>query len=423
MQKLTLTAIILFLVFTGTGTFGQKANTSFPEIYKLIEQKDYFNAKEMYEKRKESLPAGYRHFTKAFIENAFNRPAESQACITWLADHHTEIPDSLLFRMYLVNEDNAIKICDYKAAEKAVTTVLDSYGKYLTGYERDDYSNNRKIWKALRDVPPQQVTISDNTNLKMEKDIAGFNNLKVSVAGDTINFIFDTGANFSTTTFSVAERMKMKIINADIEVGSITGQKVVSQLAVCDKFSFGNIEVRNAVFLVLPDSALSFPQISYQIFGVLGFPVIEALREIQITRDGHFIVPKSEIAFAGNSNMALDGLTPLILLNGRHFSFDTGADKTILYQSFYLAHKDYFDHNYTQAKTGMGGAGGKIETQAYIIDQAFTVSGKEIILKDVTLLMDKIKEDEDVYGNIGQDLIGQFSKMTLNFDRMFIEFE
>ncbi|RTZ46153.1 hypothetical protein EJ377_17055 [Chryseobacterium arthrosphaerae] len=47
------------------------------------------------------------------------------------------------------------------------------------------------------------------------------------------------------------------------------------------------------------DQALSFPQISYQINGILGFPVIEALKEVQLTQDDYFIVPEKETKISG----------------------------------------------------------------------------------------------------------------------------
>ena len=34
-----------------------------------------------------------------------------------------------------------------------------------------------------------------------------------------------------------------------------------------------------------------------------------------------------------------------------------------------------------------------------------------------------LQDHETVYGNIGQDLIKQFNKMTMNFDKMFIKFD
>jgi hypothetical protein len=63
------------------------------------------------------------------------------------------------------------------------------------------------------------------------------------------------------------------------------------------------------------------------------------------------------------------------------------------------------------------------EFSGYSISYEFEILDKKAKLENVKLLKEKIKEDEKVYGNIGQDLITQFQKMTLNFERMFIKFD
>ncbi|RTZ49457.1 hypothetical protein EJ377_02110 [Chryseobacterium arthrosphaerae] len=70
----------------------------------------------------------------------------------------------------------------------------------------------------------------------------------------------------------------------------------------------------------------------------------------------------------------------------------------------------------------MGGAGGKAEYDGFKVNHTFHILGKEIPLKDISLLKSKINK-ENVYGNMGQDVIRQFNTMTLNFDQMFIKFD
>jgi predicted aspartyl protease len=300
---------------------------------------------------------------------------------------------------------------------------LKDYKNLLSENEINEIENSLKIWFALENEPKQKTFIKDAVRLKMEKDKVGLNNLKVSNGKDSLNFIFDTGANLSTVPKSTAQLFGMKIIPVDIEVGTITGEKVPAQIAVCPEFKLDNIEILNSIFLVLDDNALAFPQIDYQIYGVLGFPVIEALREIQITRDGYFTVPKEETKNSFESNMAMDGLTPLIYINQRHFTFDTGADRTIFYHSYYIENQKEIDKNYKPEKISFGGAAGRKEFDGYVISVNINILDKEITLKDIQLLKEKIKNSETVYGNIGQDLIKQFHKMTMNFDRMFIKFD
>ncbi len=276
---------------------------------------------------------------------------------------------------------------------------------------------------ALSDVPPQQIFFQGETLLALHKDMAGLNNITVSAGGDTLGFIFDTGANLSTVCLSVAEKMGMEIIPSEILVGSITGEKMPAQLAVCSQLSIGKIVVKNVVFLVFPDNQLSFPQIGYKISGILGYPVLEAFGEIQITREGTMIIPQEYSAFSEPSNMAMDGLTPLICLEGDPYTFDTGADHTMLYAAYYQDNREDIEENYKPEKIKFGGAGGMREFYGFVIDRSFNISGKEISVEGVHLLKEKIKETETVYGNIGQDIMGQFGKMIMNFDQMFILFE
>ncbi|MFA5693549.1 MAG: hypothetical protein WC907_08030, partial [Acholeplasmataceae bacterium] len=145
--------------------------------------------------------------------------------------------------------------------------------------------------------------------------------------------------------------------------------------------------------------------------------------EIQITREGTMIIPETFSTFSGPSNMAMDGLTPLLCLEGDPYTFDTGADHTMLYAAYYQDNSKEIEEKYSTEKIQFGGAGGIREFDGFVIDRTFNISGKEITVEGVHLLQEKIKETETVYGNIGQDIMGQFQKMILNFDQMFILFE
>ncbi|MDP4189309.1 MAG: hypothetical protein Q8905_14755, partial [Bacteroidota bacterium] len=90
---------------------------------------------------------------------------------------------------------------------------------------------------------------------------------------------------------------------------------------------------------------------------------------------------------------------------------------------FYIEHQEEIDKSYKPQKISFGGAAGRSEFEGYIIDHTFNFCGKTFNLKGIQLLKEKINDDETVYGNIGQDFILQFNKMTLNFDHMFIRLE
>jgi len=396
---------------------------SFNAINSLIDQDNYFEAKKSLDLNIESLTDTHIAYFKLILDNAFNKSEESdEEAMRFLDNADSEIPRELLFKVYQIEADNALKVYNYKRAREITDIIVNDYKTCLDADQLSDHLNSLKIYNALENVPAQTVDVHGETIIKMTTDIAGLKNLKVHIGDDSENFIFDTGANLSTTIESVAKRLNMTIIPAGIEVGSINGSKVLADLAVCPKLTIGDIDVYNSIFIVFPDKELFFAQADYQIYGILGFPIIEAFKEIHITRDGNFIVPKKETEFHNPSNMALDHLTPLVYFNQKHFTFDTGADATTLYHHYYLENKQNIDKRYQLQKLTLGGAGGEETFDGFLIDYEFDVCGKKIAVKNVQLLKEAIG-DESVYGNIGQDLIQQFDEMILNFSKMQLSFK
>jgi len=423
-DKLFLLAITFIVLLGNTKISAQVLDRNFHQIYQLIDQKNFFEAQSFYQTNKSTLSLSHQKFIEICLDNAFGRLNDSNNKIERLMQEKVyKLPDSLQMTVLLIKEDNSVKLYDYKEAKKTTESLLSKYANSLTEDKLNEYRNNLKIWTAIEHQPKQKVVIKGESKLKLTKDKAGLNNLPVSAGKDTIDFIFDTGANFSTISKSAAKHLKMNIIPGAVEVSSITGNEVYAQLAVCPELAIGDITIHHAVFLVLEDDELSFPQIEYQIHGILGFPVIEALKEIRLTRDGYLIVPERETAFKELSNMAMDGLTPLILIDGRHFTFDTGASNTVLYSPYFIEHRKIIESKHQETSISLGGAGGVKQFSGFHIDVNFNVDGKSILLKDLAVLKNNVEaEKKTIYGNIGQDFIKQFDEIIINFHHMFIKF-
>jgi hypothetical protein len=420
MKKLLYLAVFIFV---STQLLAQKESDVFRSIYAYSFQRDYFTTSELFEVQKPLLSAVHKQYFEAVIYNAFNRIDESQMRIDGILMSENNLPDSLLFRLYETAGDNALKKFNYKKAVDAINVILDNYSSFLTPEQKSDYENDLILWSALVDVPPQQAAINGGVMIDMQRDLAGLNNLPVVINRIGLNFIFDTGANLSTTSQSVADSVGMRFLPVEIMVGTITGEKSATKLAVCDELKLGEMIFRNVVFLVLPDENLSFPQINYRIYGIIGFPVFESMNELIITQSGQFRVPEEQSAFTEKSNLALDGLTPLMSINGKHFTFDTGADHTIFYNRYFNENKEEIEKDYEPTDIQVGGAAGIKSLKGYTIIHTFHFMGQNITLDNISVFTEKLTPDEFVYGNIGQDFIRQFETMTLNFDKMFIRFE
>lgn len=409
-----------FLISCGIPKKASENAGSFREIKTLINQKNFFKAKKLFFSQQHKIPTKDRLVIKGILNSAFNKPRAANKTIERvLTTSKKSLSDSAIVNLLVLQYRNYGKLGEYKKAFHSAKTILEEHSHWLSQEKEKEYQNEMKIWAMLFEVPKQKINIPETNVMNIWRDKADLPNLEVNKGVDTIRFVFDTGANFSTVTETTAKKMDMELLEGTIEVGGVTGNTILSKLAVCPFFSIGNIQVENAVFLVFPDSALAFPSIDYQIHGIIGFPVIEALKEIHITQSDKFIVPKTYTNFQ-KQNLAMDFLTPIIQLGQEYYSFDSGASHTQLYQKYYKKHKDSIHKNYKKIELKYAGAGGAISKEGFYVEFSSKIQGKKIQLDSVQVFP---KIQKDFYGNIGQDFLHHFDKIILNFDKMFVVFE
>ncbi|MEO0528811.1 MAG: aspartyl protease family protein, partial [Bacteroidota bacterium] len=237
--------MISLLFVLGCGT-----NSNFDEIYSLIEQKNFFQARNVYDKSKNGIALKYRLFIEAVLDNSFNSVNSSKKKVSMLEESGFGFPDSLQLSILDLKLDNAVKLYDYKQAKETAKYIVANYKELVDSNELKSYQNNFAMWAALEHIEKQRIKPAKSTRLKMKKDLAGLSTLSTFIQNDSIDFIFDTGATLSTTTREIAERFNMTIFPATVDIGTITGSKVKANLAVCEKLNLGGNEFFNVVFIV-----------------------------------------------------------------------------------------------------------------------------------------------------------------------------
>lgn len=389
----------------------------------LLKHKQFFAARAILQTGV-PLPRFYELRMRMELDNAFNQPASAILhADTLLQTFAPQLDRATHQRILDIQQSSHARLYNYAGALRTMDQLIQQHGKRIGKKELAGYKNTRIIWQALAAQPPQTVTVKATTLIELKRDAAGLVTLPISSGLDSLGFIFDTGANISTTTESTAQRLGFDFMEGTVLVTSITGNQVPARIAVCRQLFIRHIEVRNAVFLVFPDQALYIPQIKYQINGILGFPVIEAMGEMQFEKNKFLRIPQQP-SQSTLRNMALDFLTPVIEIEGLSYTFDTGADQTILYQPWYKRFFSRIDGRYPLETLRYAGAGGAITRKGYQVSFAAAVADKNIVLDSLQLFPEPLKEKEaDYYGNVGQDLIGKFDKMTINFRSMYIRFE
>lgn len=367
-------------------------------------------------------------FYRGAVANKFNK---IKASITLLREFLNRFKDDSLRRDALeLLADDYIKIYQYAQAAGTYKALLEKHRAGMKADKLADIENSYRLSSAARRIPPQTISFRKSSIIKGTRDQAGLLNIPVEINGQISGFVFDTGANISTVTETAARKLNLKIIDARISVGTSTDAKVESKLGVAKTLIVGNIVLRNTLFLVMPDNALFISPLKYQINGIVGFPVIEALRKFTINRRDEISISAQNGKIAQSEpNLCLDELLPLVSgsFNNRRmtFSLDTGAATTTLYPAFYKVFDAELIKKLKAQTAKIGGAGGIKEMLAYRLpDLNLTIAGKAAKLSGVDLLTEPINDQSRYFaGNIGQDVIKQFERMTIDFQSMQLNFE
>lgn len=367
-------------------------------------------------------------FYRAAAAVAFNRPDEAIPELRrFVASREAAADPARRQSAYELLGDAYVRTFRYAEAAEVYAALVGEASADSSG--RENAANVRGLWGALAGTPAQTVEAPGPVRLTTTRDHANLVNVRVESDGQSIDFVYDTGANLSTVTASTAREMGFRVLADSVRVGSSTGGNSYARVAVAPELRIGGARVRNAAFLVFPDSALSFPQINYQIRGIIGFPVIAGFGATTLTREGELVLGDTADAdAAGEQNLCLRGLMPLVAAEHAgerlHFGFDTGAQSTALYPPFHAARREAVEAGGEPSTVQVGGAGGMRQVRAYTLSPlVLRIGGREATVPQVRVYVEPTSSDSDrFYGNIGQDVIRQFEAMTLDFRRMQLRF-
>ncbi|WP_276134195.1 retropepsin-like aspartic protease [Polluticoccus soli] len=419
MKTYILTALFLF------------ANIAYAQDSQLqidLDNADYFSLRDQLAKRNATLDAATRLYYSAFVDNAFNRNDLAIARVdSFLQLHQGTWTDNQTVLMEQMLMDSYVKTYQYGRAANIGNNLLTK----IHNDSRPALLNSRNIWGSLKDVPPQTVFYGESFTLPFKRNQVNLWEIPVKVNNsDEEEFIFDTGANISTISETYAQKLRLRPLDTRIDVIGGQGQKITSGLAVADSLQIGSALIRNVVFIVMPDDKLYFPQIRFTIKGIIGFPVISALKEIRISREGTISVSRTPDN-TRVQNMALNQLTPLVQTkNDKNetliLKFDTGAAQTDLYSNYFAKYKDRITTYGRSDRRKLVSAGGGRYMPVFVLDRFRLHVGDDIVnLKDIAVYTypEDISRSGSVYGNMGQDVISQFDEMAINFEHMYVDFK
>jgi len=421
-------AVFIFSLLAACGQYSASKNsdeTLDRRLSELLDRREYFQLETKLNLLQDSIDMKQKLYFQAFIDNAFNRDEVSNNDIdTLFKNYFPGLTDSMKAALGLLQDDNYFKLYQYGKSAQSINTVLDNYQGALDSDNISDIKNDLLIRNALKNIPPQAITIPDSTIIFWKKDKLGLFEIPVKSKAKTYDCIFDTRANISSISQSYAAKLGLKMLNVSYEEGSgITGIRFKTGLGIADSIYIGNILIRNVVFQVMPDSILYLAPVDFSLNVIIGLPVIEALKEIHIYRDGRMLIPLIQSKKALH-NLALDRLDPVISLetgdDTLSFHLDLGASSSDLYYAYFSKYKAQILKKAFIKTIQIGGAGGVQKKDVYILPALnLRLGNKKITIDSIAVHSEKIYASEKYYGNLGQDFTGQFKEIILNFTDMY----
>lgn len=386
------------------------------EVDSLSRMRDYFTLRDRVAAAADSTSAMMRR-ARAILAHAFNQPEQSNLQAVG-ALQHRDLSDFARFRLRQMMLMNNLRIGQYAAGAALADSLAGEAGQGASRDDIRDIENMGRIMRAVADVPPQRVTRHGAVRTTLRQG-----RIPIVINDSARNYIFDTGANLSTIMSSEAAAVGLSIRQAGIRVGTSTDAIVIADMGVAERIVIGGMEFRNVIFLVMPDSLLTFGDM--RIDGIIGFPVIAPMGEVRLRPRGELEVP-AEVPARVQRNLALSGLTPLSIGYWRNnrilCRIDTGANTTDFYVPFFGRFQSALEGEGQAEDRKMGGAGGSRTLPVYRLSNVVLQIGDTTVrLTNADVLTRSIVEDpNDEYldCNIGHDVFDQFSEYVFNFRDM-----
>lgn len=362
------------------------------------------------------------------LKSVLNQPEESNVLIQKFREQFNRFSDTIKYNLVQTEYYNNQKLDNYKKLKELSADLIEKYKPFINSGDFVELKDDNVAFGFLENELPITLIKNADTKIKVIKDLAGYNLLRVKSKNDSIaDMIFDTGANVNVVSESTAKKLNFRILpKAVVYVMGATGTRNASKIAIADQGYIENIEFRNAEFIVFPDSLLTFANGKYKINGIIGFPVIMRFESIRFT-DSLIYIPKNPNALTNVPNLFIEGDDYIIDVAYKNkklpFFFDTGNSNTSFYKNMY----DMDSMNFKVLKDTVfsySSVGGTLTEKAKLLPEIkLNCGSKSFVLNNTYIALEKNILNPDLYGNIGKDFVNQYKSITMCFKYAYIDFE
>ena len=285
-----------------------------------------------------------------------------------------------------------------------------------------DDQNTIGFARAFQKTDAERYHFPDNiVELPIELSISGVPMVEVLVNGKKQKFWIDTGAEMSVLSSDFAEFCGVENLSEDkIVLGTSTEHTVESWPGIIKELRIGDLTVNNHPVIIIDKKNLEFKLFKIirllKIDGIIGWNAIRNLHMEIDYKNGSTTIKKPEKDFNPEPNFHYAGVPFLSLTDTLgipfHFFFDTGANKTSLYEPA-LIKVDTTEISHNRAI--VGGAGGTQKIKQIVIPEVSLVLGNHRLNFGSMDIHGDGKHDFFYYdGVLGSD-IAKFGTLILDF--------
>jgi Aspartyl protease len=178
---------------------------------------------------------------------------------------------------------------DWAKAAKAYQTFDLRLQGHLTPDEQEEIEMPRKLSQlasADPSRPAMTVDPADPFILQAARNPLGLTDIPVYVDARPHSWMLDPTSPFNLISRSLAKEAGLKVSELSTTIRSLTGRPIEIYVTIIPRFTIGGlITFRNMTAFVYNDADYAFPQLHYQVQGVLGYPALSALGSLTITNE------------------------------------------------------------------------------------------------------------------------------------------
>ncbi|HEY4789387.1 MAG TPA: retropepsin-like aspartic protease, partial [Bacteroidales bacterium] len=224
MKKLFLISAIILLLTNCTQKLSKEQTA---QLWKAYNEQNYFRLNKLVNKIDFKGTNPDFMLFKAKLGYVFNRPGESDSLINILLDKYSSnFNDTIIADLHLMKAVNNERLQNYKDALAEGKLVTEKYRHCFDSTFIAETGYDNEVREALANVPKMEINHSGEEKISMKRDMAGLLNVPVSLGNDSLEFVFDTGANISVIMESVAQKFGFKPLGKKVHIMAFTGKRL-----------------------------------------------------------------------------------------------------------------------------------------------------------------------------------------------------